>query len=199
MIFLYYVSPHFSPPIHLIRPGWWLLASLLLLPVIGWADEFRIDKLEGRLVDETYVVDAVIDYQFSEQVLEALQNGVPLTLEAHFQVRREGAWIWGGDLMDVRLRYRIRFQAFASLYLVEDLQSGGEQRFVSREAAISALGDLHGLTLIAEDRLREGEHYRLKLRASLDIDALPLPLRPWAYLSPAWRLSSKKRSWRFQP
>ncbi|MCW8907215.1 MAG: DUF4390 domain-containing protein [Sedimenticola sp.] len=175
------------------------LMLLLLLPFPAAAEEFSITGLQAHREDDAYLMDATIEYRFSEQALEALENGVPLTLEVHIQLRREGAWLWESDLLDVRLRYQILFQALHGLYRVTDLMSGSQQHFATRQAALTALGSIRNVRLIQADRLTPGERYRLSLRSSLDIEALPLPLRPMAYLSPAWNLSSEWSLWHLEP
>ncbi|NCF09332.1 MAG: DUF4390 domain-containing protein, partial [Gammaproteobacteria bacterium] len=47
--------------------------------------------------------------------------------------------------------------------------------------------------------LRVGVRYGARLRASLDVEALPLPLRPVAYLSSAWDLTSEWHDWLLTP
>ena len=179
---------------------YWVLLLTLMLLLPGWsrAADFKITSQTCRSVEDAFVVDANIDFDFSDKAIEALQNGVPLTLEIHLQVRRNGAWVWERDLMDSRLRYQIRYHALASVYQVIDLQSNAQQSFVTREVAISALGDIRALPVVRHNQMEKGKIYRVELRAALDIDALPLPLRPMAYLSPSWNLSSEWRSCRIR-
>ncbi|PLX60850.1 MAG: DUF4390 domain-containing protein [Sedimenticola selenatireducens] len=183
--------------------GWagWLCLLLVALttssPAVAKA--FEVEGLTAREVEGVYLMDATILYQFSDEALEALESGVPLTLEVHIQLRREGAWIWEADLLDARLRYRILHQALHGLYQVTDLSNGTQQYFATRKAAFTALGRIQDVQLIQAEKLQSGERYKLSLRSSLDIEALPLPLRPLAYLSPAWNLSSEWSIWRLQP
>jgi hypothetical protein len=182
-----------------LRPvHWLLLAVLALLPVVVPAADFKISNLACRSADNAFVLDAAVDYDFSDKVIEALQNGVPITLEMHLQVRRKGAWVWEKDLLDRRIRYQIRYHALASVYQVMDLQNSAQQSFVTREVAISSLGDVHGLPVILHSKLEKGKIYNIEMRATLDVDSLPLPLRPMAYLSPDWNLSSKWHSCRIR-
>jgi hypothetical protein len=44
-----------------------------------------------------------------------------------------------------------------------------------------------------------GEEYEVLIHAELDIEALPSPLRPLAYITPAWRLNSDWYSWSLTP
>ncbi len=175
--------------------------SWLLLGVLAWplgALAFQVVKANARLDHGQFVIDVLIDYRFSEDALEALANGVPLTTEVHIQVRRVGAWIWEGDVVEFRVRGQIRYLPVSALYQVTDLDTGERRNFVSRAAAIHALGDLQGLPVVREDQLEKGEDYELKIKASLDIEALPLPLRPKAYISSAWNLSTGWTRWRLR-
>jgi hypothetical protein len=176
-----------------------LLCAALTLSLPALAEAFEVEGLTAREVEGAYLMEASIRYRFSDEALEALESGVPLTLEVHIQLRREGAWIWEADLVDARLRYRVLYQALHGLYQVTDLASGTQQYFATREAAFTALGRVRDVQLIRVEKLQRGETYRLSLRSSLDIEALPLPLRPLAYLSPAWNLSSEWSLWRLQP
>ena len=175
------------------------LVSLLLLSLPSHSEEFLVTDLSAKLVDDTYLMNAEIEYRFSEDVLEALQNGVPITLEMHVQIRREGAWVWTKDLLDFRSRYQIRYHALASVYQVLDLQSGSQQNFATQSSALDALGNIVDLPLVSSADLEPGETYILAVRAKLDIESLPLPLRPVAYVTPSWRLSSEWNKWPLQP
>lgn len=176
----------------------WLLAGLLVAPAAG-ADLFEIDSLSLRLLDGVYRFDARIDYEFSEAALEALDNGVPLYIDVQVEVRRQDAWFWERSPVNRHLRYMIRFQPLSELFQVNDLEREVQQNFATRQAAISALGELYDVELIGTDELVPEFSYQVRLRAALDIGALPLPMRPLAYLSPAWELSSDWRAWPLQP
>lgn len=182
-----------------LRDLLFVLLATLSLPLLAENGQFLVTELSAHPVDDRYLMDADIDYQFSEQALEALLNGVPLTLDVHVQLRRDGAWIWEEDLFDIRLRYQFRYHALAELYQVVDLQTGTEQDFVTRSAALKALGRLRDAPLVDAKTLTQGEAYVLSVQTSLDIDSLPLPLRPLAYLTPAWSLSSEKKVWYLRP
>lgn len=184
------------------RPGHAVVATaaralLLLALMVGSAvaDDFNVVEARTYLDDGIYELDAQIDYDFSERALEALENGVPLTLEVHVQVRRADGWIWENSLVDRRLRYRIRYKPLSERYLVSRLPGESGSTYITREAALAALGEIRGLALVGENRLQPDEDYEVHIRASLDIEELPLPLRPMAYLRPSWKQSSDWTKW----
>jgi len=164
--------------------------------------EFTVTAVQARNDEGMLVMAAAIDYGFSAQALEALDNGVPLTLEVHIRLRGGDDWVWERSLIDQRLRYLIRYKPLSERYLVSPLPSDGDTGldYVTRDAAITALGRIDGLQLVSGERLRKaGGTFKLWVKAFLDVEELPLPLRPIAYLFPAWKLSSGWTQWPLQP
>jgi len=187
--------PTSSGRVRTVRNAALLLALLLAATVATANQDFRVLTARPRLLDDTWVLDARIDYAFSPPVLEALDHGVPLTLLVQIQVRRQGAWVWEDSLADLRLRYRIRYQPLSATYVVVRLPSDSGRVYLTRETAIAALGDLENLPLLERQRLDPDARYEVHLRALLDIEELPLPLRPTAYLHPSWKQASEWTKW----
>jgi hypothetical protein len=184
------------------RPGRLLALALALLigivlPVS--ARDFDVERVTTRLEDGTYSMDAQIRYEFSDRALEALENGVPLTVEVHIQVRPEEAWIWSESLTDRRLRYRIQYKPLSERYLVAQLPNDQGRTYVTRDAALTALGELDDVVLVSAGQMRPETPYEVHVRVALDIEELPLPLRPMAYLYPSWKQSSKWSKWPLTP
>lgn len=187
-----------SPPRHFATLALLLLWSLTVANRV--VAEISVDDVRTRDEGDMLVMDASIGYGFSEVALEALDNGVPLTVEVHIQLRGAGAWVWSSSLVDQRLRYVIRYKPLSERYLVSQLPGDGGISYVTRDAAIAALGEIDGLQLASKERLREeGGPFEIQVKASLDIEELPLPLKPMAYLLPSWKLSSDWTKWPVQP
>jgi len=185
--------------------SWVLLTLWTLTTAPPITAEFTVAAVQTRDEGGMLVMGVDIVYGFSIEALKALDNGVPLTLEVHIQLRGAGAWVWNlwnRSLVDQRLRYLIRYRPLSERYLVSPLtgDSGMGSDYVTRDAAIAALGRIDGLQLVSRERLRKvGGAFKLWVKASLDIEELPLPLRPIAYLFPAWKLSSGWTQWPLQP
>lgn len=182
-----------------------MLGSLrlaLFLLLFGWLVEspaFQVEDAVSRLQDGVFVVDANIDYEFSDIALEALENGVPLTVDIHFQVRRDGAWIWEKDIVEFHLRRQLRYLPLSSTYEMTDIDRKEIKLYFTRLAAIKAMGTISNVEVVSEDQLQKNLTYLMEIRSKLDIEALPVPLRPTAYMSSGWKLSSEWSQWRIRP
>jgi len=161
-----------------------------MLPTSVLAAAFGTPKLYCHLVDDIYFFDAEINYHLTDVALEALTNGVPLIMQLDIQLSRQDSWIWEPNLLEQHLRYQIKYQHLSSLFIVTDLNTQIREDFLTLEAAISFLGTLTDVSIIQRDKLIKNEQYTLELVTQLDVDVLPLPLRPFAYINPSWHLSS---------
>ena len=159
---------------------------------------FVVEHAALRPAGGIWVVDARIDFAFSEDNLEAMRNGVALTVIVDIEVRRErGTW-WDETLATRQLRYRIETNVLTGRYRVRNL-GGGARNYRSLEEMTESLGRVESVPVIARERLSGDARHAARIRARLDIEALPSPLRPIAYLSPRWRLNSGWFEWRIEP
>lgn len=180
-----------------------VLAMLLcMLPPAHAQDDsapaFRIVQGNVTLDNEVVYLDARIDLGLSEEAKRALENGVPLTIELEISVSRPRWWWFDEDVASLIQRYRLRFHALSRRYVLTLLNSGASRSYNSRQALLERLGRVEGLPLIDRSLLEPGETYVVALRARLDLDALPRPMRAAAYVSPQWRLVSEWFTWRLE-
>lgn len=174
-----------------------LLLLAFLTGAVAAADGFIIQRAEVQRRGVDYVLNADIAYRFSAEPLEALENGVPLTIVLRWTIERERAYWWNQMVAADQRRLEIRYHPLGQLYQMSTAERPDPQRYSSLRALLTALGTIRGLPLVAEDRLEPGASYLIDLSASLDIESLPLPLRPTAYLTPSWYLSSPPYRWSF--
>jgi hypothetical protein len=174
-----------------------LISLLALLNAsMAWAAGFEIISASTRLEGEVYRLNAQIEYRFSQAALEALKNGVPLTIELEMEVRRQRAWAWDETVYALSQRFRLEYHTLSRQYLVTTLNSGERRGFPSQSGALQFMGRITDFPLLDKGLLVPNQRYKGALRARLDVDALPTPLRLFAYISDDWRLASAWRVWR---
>jgi len=154
----------------------------------------RIGEQDGKIL-----LDIIEHYELSDTMIEALENGVPLTFVTEVMLEPEENHFWESALVRKRLVRKLRFHPLAESYEVWDSLTDKSRFFATREAALVALGDIKDWELIPAERLEKNRFYRVTVESWHDIGSLPLPLRPKAYLTPGWHLGSKVYEWRLQP
>lgn len=178
-----------------------LVVALLFYftPATGFADNFFITGIHTRLQDDVYLLSANIEYRLTENVIEALNNGVPITVQLNIEIQRKRRWWLDVDMAALEQRYQLRYHALSHQYLVQNINSGAFYAFPNLDAALDNLGELKDFPLLDKQLVEEGEEYEILLHTELDIEALPSPLRPLAYITPAWRLDSDWYTWSLTP
>ncbi|VAW96187.1 Probable proline rich signal peptide protein [hydrothermal vent metagenome] len=165
----------------------------------AWAEGFTIRSVETNLVDKVYTVSAQIDYQFTDVAIEALQNGVPLLILIDIKVDRERNWWLDKNIAELQQGYLLLYHALTEKYLVNNLNSGAQENYDSLSSAVAALGQLDNLPLLDANLVSKDNRIIVRLHTYLDLEALPAPMRPLAYISSQWRLESDWYEWPLQP
>lgn len=171
-----------------------LLAGVCLLGTllsgVARAGEFAITEAETRRGENVVLLDARMRLDFDDEVREALDNGVPITVLVELQLERQRDYMWDDEVASLEQRYSLQYHALSQQYIVRNLNSNAQTAHRSLVAARNYLGTITDLPVIDTRLLQQGEPYILRLRAGIDINALPSPLRPVAWLSSHWRQQS---------
>src|SRR3569623_553532 len=168
-----------------------------MLPAL-WMDaavaaSIKVKNAETLLADKVYHLNADVDYQFSGAALEALQSGVPLVVV--IEINRQRDYLWSENIASLRQRYQLMYESLTGRYVVTNLNSGADAYYPTRSAAIAALGDVDHVPLLDAGLIDDRQRYIVALHVSLDLDALPVPMRVMGYFSSDWRLSSEWYTW----
>ena len=177
-----------------------LLAALCLLSSNAWSRETRIIDVRTLVVDGVYRLGARVEIDFNETLPEALHNGVPLLIELRIEVlrKREWLWLWPELVADLRQRFKLEYHVLSRRYLVYSYASGVRQSFRSMDGALEYIGNVYDLPLIDAQLLNPSQNYIVRIRADIDVEALPTPVRLWAYLGSEWSLKSRWFEWPLQ-
>ena len=187
------------------KPNRIIFAALLCLLFSGifatksQAEGFRILAAETKLKNHVFHLDANMDLKFSDDALEALRSGVPLIVLVNIEVQKDRNWWWDKTIAELEQGYLLLYHALSEKYIIHNLNSGAQQNFTSLNTALYSLSNIRDFPLIDKNLLEEGDDYYVRLRTYLDIESLPAPMRPIAYISSQWQLESDWFSWPLKP
>ena len=149
----------------------------------------------GRLNDDAYSIDARIQYRFSEESQEALDHGVALQIDINLVAQIHRKWPWNKTIASSTLSYRLEHLPLSNNSLVTNLHDYQRRYFQDLQKALHYLGVIKNFPLLKSGILMPENKYVARIRARLNIQALPAPLRPLAYVSSKWRLISPWYEW----
>ena len=163
------------------------------------AGGFNIISAETTLNKNVYQLNAKIDLNFSDDALEALRSGVPLIILVNIEVQKDRDWWWDKTVAELEQGYLLLYHALSEKYIIHNLNSGAQKNYISLGAALHSLSNIREFPLIDKNLLDEEDKYYARIRTYLDIESLPAPMRPIAYISSQWQLESDWFSWPLKP
>ena len=170
-----------------------LVTPALLYSCSAAAEEFVINNAELVLSDKVYQLNARMEFEFSKDVLHAIENGVPMVIATEIEFLEPRSYFWDKELATLEQRYQLQYHALSEQYIVRNLNSGAQYTFFSLTAALQKIGNIDHLPLIDEKLLRnrKEEKYYARIRTFLGFDNLPVPLKLNALISRSWWLGSE--------
>ena len=146
--------------------------------------------------------------RFKDRVVMVTGAGGGIGKAGALRIAEEGGSVFCVDLdagaveatvAEIEARYRIHTHPLTKRFVYRDLASGEAKSFSSLAQMLDALGRIDEFPLLDANLLELDARYTARVRAKLDIESLPAPLRPTAYLSPSWHISSDWYEWPIEP
>ena len=173
-----------------------VFVSLFLSEIcIAQVSGIEINRINGVIDNTMLRIDADIGYHLSKETRDALEHGIPLEFDIEFRIKKEREWIWDEIIVTKMITFRVEYQPLSGHYLVTQTNTGHKYQFRDLSEVLDFIGDINQVPLIGIDMIVPDKNYKAEIRAELNIQALPAPLRPLAYISSQWQLSSPWQAW----
>lgn len=182
--------------------AFWLVLGLacagtvaLAQPAIEDGGRFEVRSAYLEPVDGVLRLNGVLDLALSRAAMQALRNGVPVTLQAELVVNRRRHYLADQGVGHLVQRWRLQYHALSDHYLVNNLNSGQQAAYSSLATALAALAEVRGLPVLDEALLDRTQRYEASLRLSANIDGgLPDALRVLMFWAD-WNRTSEWYTW----
>ncbi len=156
---------------------------------------FEVRSAFTELVDGVHRLDARLQLILSSEALDALQSGVPLTIELQSQILRVRRWYLDGVDAEIAVRFELEYRPLSDRYIVRNLNSGEQDSFATLYSALNNLGRVESLPLVDDSLLAQGKRYRIRLRALLQTEQYSAPVRLVFFWRSQWQLKSEWLEW----
>ena len=172
-----------------------LLSTLFLFPfsVIAGSIDFKDFKLQGNA--KNYQINTRIEYELTDYLRNALQNGVTLKARVQFRLGKHNNWWFNKDVPVLTVEYKLRYHALSRHYLLTRNDTNEHWNFSSLPASLRKLGEFRKYVLPdISSSLGDGKYYIFAI-ADMVPATLRLPLRIQSIFSDQYRVTSEGVLW----
>ena len=127
----------------------------------------------------------------STEAEAALRSGLTLFVEMQMRVTRQRRWWPDAEVVDVKQGFYVSYHVLSERFVVRSRNSGQQESYPSLSAALANVGQVRDFPLIDATLLGDEGIYYASLRAVLDEDRLPNPLRLLAFWQDDFSLESE--------
>lgn len=156
---------------------------------------FEVRSASSERRDGVHTLEARLQLVLSSEALAALESGVTLTIELQLQVIRIRRFMIDSVDAELAVRYELEYRPLSQRYIVRNLNSGDQDSFATLYSALNSLGRVQGLPVIDHELLQTDQSYRLRMRAMLNTQQYPAPLRLLFFWRGQWQLQSEWFEW----
>ena len=156
---------------------------------------FEVREARTDLVGGVYLLNARVDFRLSTEARNALQAGVPLVIRLDAEIIHPRRWWFDNDAAALRQSYQLEYHALSERYLVFNVNTGEQTSFGTLSSALESLGAVRRFPLIDAAVLEDERGYDVRLRALLDQEQFPGPLRLLAFWRRDWSIASDWYRW----
>lgn len=162
----------------------------------GDPGHFEVRAGSQDLVDGTYFVNAQIYLRLPSEATNALHSRLPLTIRVEVEfLNRLRLW-WDPVEFERSRRSQLMYYPLTERYVVTHIDSGDREDFVTLAGALEFVGRVERLEIVDAALVDRDQRYDIRVRAVLDKDDLPGPLRLLAFWRRDWSIASDWLLWR---
>jgi Domain of unknown function (DUF4390) len=172
-----------------------LACVLCLNPLTALAGDILIESAQTRIENDVLLLDAVSRFEFSDDAIEALNSGIGLVIELDLKITRPRKYFWDRKILKVHRAFKVERHALSKKFVVTDRVTGDRHAHSELTLAIAELEAIKNLALFNATVDGCDEKCNAALRLRLDLESLPAPMIPLAYVSPDWHMSSGWYRW----
>ena len=173
-----------------------LAPLILLFSASLWAaGEVTVERVSSEVVDGACYVDARINFNLHEDLLEALDHGVELDARIIIRVREKRKWLWDRFYEEDVIKFKLDHLLLSNVYIVTDVRNSRRRQFDTLGNALKYMGTLDRYLLFDNKNIGAGANLVGSLKTVLNVKNLPEPLKPVASLFNKWQSDSKWHKW----
>ena len=159
---------------------------------------FDVRSATTVLVEGNHMLDSRLQLFLSDEALNALNSGVPLTIELSIEIIRTRRFLPDAKEVELEFQYELEYRPLSQRYIVKNVQNEIQDSYATLFSALNKLGRVQDLILIENSSLEPQSNYRFRMQALLSTKQYSAPLRMLFFWRDQWDLKSEWYEWQLQ-
>lgn len=159
---------------------------------------FDVRSATTILDKQNYLLDARLQLFLSDEALNALNSGVPLTIELNVEIIRSRRFLPDAKEDELQFQYELEYRPLSQRYIVRDVKGDTQDSYATLFSALNKLGKVQDLVLTQNSSLDPQSNYRFRLQALLSTKQYSAPLRMLFFWRNQWDLKSEWFEWQLK-
>jgi len=159
---------------------------------------FDVRSAGTVIAEREHMLDARLQLFLSDEALNALNSGVPLTIELNIELLRIRRFLPDDKEIELSFQYELEYRPLSQRYIVRDVQNASQESYSTLFSALNRLGRIQNLFLFNDNSLNPDANYRLRLQALLSTKQYSAPLRMLFFWRSQWDIKSGWYEWQLQ-
>jgi|TARA_B110000003_G_scaffold146816_1_gene147810 hypothetical protein len=159
---------------------------------------FDVRSATTILVEGNHMLDSRLQLFLSDEALNALNSGVPLTIELSVEIIRTRRFLPDAKEVELEFQYELEYRPLSQRYIVKNVQNEIQDSYATLFSALNKLGRVQDLILIENSSLEPQSNYRFRMQALLSTKQYSAPLRMLFFWRDQWDLKSEWYEWQLQ-
>lgn len=175
--------------------SWAVILTLVLAPPvagIAQAKKATISMLSISKDTSDILVFSKLEGAFTDEVNEAIENGVPTTFTYYMEVK-ERKEFWRDDMLAEKvIKHSVRFDALQKEYIFEGTEGRANVKKATKniDELKKWLTELNGVPIVAKNSLNKREEYYVRLKAEIKSIKLVFPLKYLFFFFSFWNFDT---------
>jgi hypothetical protein len=161
-----------------MRKGIWILSlCICFVSQVAWGEEAKISDVVVENTEHGVMVDFRVDGCFTEDLEQAIMNGIPTTFNFFTSLHRIRKYWLNKEVISLEMTHSVKYNNLTNEFVITRSERKGNKMVVnSLDEAKRAMSEVKGLRIAGPENLTENNRYRISIKTKLSKITLPFYL-----------------------